>query len=245
MAAAPESGAEVVSGWVRIVQLVKHHPLMTVASVVGTLATCIAGTVKVGGLVLGTGISPIGEAIPASEFLSPSTGSYQYVAVSDATGQISVEVPTVWGNVLGNGWHAQGLPPTPDGKLIGPGLNAAPNVAAWRSATDFETPGVFVGASEKVLGAYSPEKILRGVSFESCRTTGVTPYTNADFTGATVTWSCPHGAQWRVLAATPTESRAYLVYVQVKVVSRADVEAYNRILGTFKADFKQPGTASD
>ena len=237
MAAAPESGAEVVSGWARIAQLVKHHPLMTVVSVLGTLATFTVGTVRVAGLVVGAGIAPIGETIPANEFLSPPTASYEYVAVSDATGQISVEVPTAWGNVLGNGWHAQGLPPTPEGELIGPGLNAAPNVAAWRSATDFETPGVFVGASEEILGEYTPQKILRGVSFEDCRTTGGKPYTNADFTGATVNWSCPDGAQWRVLAATPTESRAYLVYLQVKLVSRADVEAYNRILGTFEADF--------
>jgi hypothetical protein len=146
-------------------------------------------------------------------------------------------VPSTWGNVLGNGWHAQGLPPTPEGELLGPGLNAAPNVAAWRSATDFETPGVFVGASEEILEEYTPATILQRVSFARCRTAGGGPYTNADFTGSTVIWSCPEGAQWRVLAATPTESRAYLIYLQVKLVSAADVEAYNRIFGTFEVDF--------
>ena len=140
--------------------------------------------------------------------------------------------------MLGNGWHPQGLPPIRDGDLIGPGLNAAPNVAAWKRPGDFETPGVFVGASKKVLNEeYTPEKTLRGLSFDGCKTTGSKPYTNADFTGATLNWSCPRGAQWRLVAATPTESRAYLVYLQVKLVSRADVDAFNRILGTFEVDF--------
>ena len=74
------------------------------------------------------------------------------------------------------------------------------------------------------------------MSFDGCRTTGGDRYTNDDFTGATVVWSCPRSTQWRVLAATPTESRAYLVYVQVKLTSAADAEAYNRVMGTFEAD---------
>jgi hypothetical protein len=63
-------------------------------------------------------------------------------------------------------------------------------------------------------------------------------YSNADFTGAIVTWDCEGDAQWRVLAATPTESRSHLLYVQAKLVSAADVEAYNKILNTFEVDFE-------
>jgi hypothetical protein len=32
---------------------------------------------------------------------------------------------------------------------------------------------------------------------------------------------------------------SYLVYVQVKLVTTADVEAYNRILETFEVDFDE------
>ena len=236
VAAAPESGAHAVSGWVRLVALVKNHPLMAVVSVLGTLATFTVGTVRVAGLLIGGGLAPIGDAIPSSELAAPPGAEYEYVEVSDATGQISVDVPTAWANVLGDGWHAQGLPPLPDGRAIGPGLNAAPSVEAWRSAGEFDTPGVFVGASREILKAYSPVTILQRVSFDGCRTTGGDRYTNDDFTGATVVWSCPRSTQWRVLAATPTESRAYLVYVQVKLTSAADAEAYNRVMGTFEAD---------
>lgn len=210
---------------------------MAVVSVLGTVATFIVGTARVTGLVLGSGTSPFGETIPLNEIVLPPAASYEYVSVSDVTGQISVEAPTKWGNVLGNGWHAQRLPPIPDDELIGPGLNAAPSVKAWGRDGNFETPGMFVGASEEILAEYTPETILQRVSFDGCETAGGGPYTSADFTGSIVIWSCPEGTQWRVLAATPTESRAYLAYLQVKLTSLADVEAYNRILGTFEVDF--------
>jgi hypothetical protein len=238
MTAAPQ--AKVLPGgkWGRLAQVVRNHPLTVAVSVLGTIATFIVGSVRVGGLVLGAGVSPIGDTIPHGELTLPAAAQYEYVSVSDDGGTLSVDVPTTWANVFGNGWHAQGLPPVRSGEVIGPGLNAAPSIAAWRDVADLETPGVFVGASEEILDHYTPQSILRRVSFAGCRTAGSSSYTNADFTGAIVTWSCGDGgAQWRVLAATPTESRAYLVYVQVKLVSSADIEAYNRILGTFDVDF--------
>jgi hypothetical protein len=237
MPAAPNAHVLPGGRWGKLVQVVKNHPLMAVVSVLGTIATFIVGTVRVTGLVVGAGTAPIADAIPVNEVRLPPAAAYEYVSVSDDSRRLSVEVPTTWGNVFGNGWHPQSLPPIRDGEVIGPGLNAAPAVAAWRSDTDFETPGVFVGASERILDHYTPTTILQRVSFAGCRTSRSSSYTNADFTGAIVIWSCPEGVQWRVLAATPSESRAYLVYVQVKLVSSADVEAYNRILGTFEVDF--------
>jgi hypothetical protein len=37
-----------------------------------------------------------------------------------------------------------------------------------------------------------------------------------------------------VLAAVPTAAREYLVYLQVKLVSPRDAEAYERVLETFR-----------
>ena len=96
MPPAPDNGAEVASGWVRLAQVVKHHPLMMVVSVLGTLATFTVGTARVVGLVVDAETAPIGETIPASELMPPSAASYAFVEVSDATGQISVEVPRAW-----------------------------------------------------------------------------------------------------------------------------------------------------
>jgi hypothetical protein len=209
---------------------------MLVVSILGTVATFIVGTARVTDLVLSDGGTPVGETIPVSESTLPAAASYDFVRVDDETGQISVEVPSQWGNVLDNGWHARNFPKLEQETLLGPGLNAAPNVEEW--AEDLETPGVFIGASEKILDAYSPEQVLQQVSFGAdCDTDSRRSYTNAEFTGAIVTWACENGTQWRVLAATPTESRAYLLYVQAKLVSAADVEAYNKILNTFEVEF--------
>lgn len=225
--------ADRVGGLVRVV---KEHPLMLAISILGTVATFVVGAARVTDLVVGDDGTSIGETVPESDVTLPPAASYEYTRVEDESGRISVEVPTRWGHVRGNGWHASGFAGIPRGRVIGPGLNAAPNVEAWRG--DLETPGVFIGASEEILDVYDPDEVLEQTSYGGCVTSDRTSYTNAEFTGAVETWACDGGAQWRILAATPTESRAYLVYLQAKLVSKADVEAYNKILNTFEVDFE-------
>jgi hypothetical protein len=233
--AAPVETAAAASRVGSFARIVKEHPLMLTVSILGTIATFIVASARLTDLVLDAGGSPIADTIPINDVTLPDAESYEYSKVEDETGRISVEVPTRWGNVLGNGWHANNFRRIPRGTLIGPGLNASPNVAAW--SDDLETPGVFIGASEGILGEYEPEEILQQVSYGGCETADRRTYTNAEYTGAIVTWACDGGAQWRILAATPTESRSHLVYVQAKLVSSADVEAYNKILNTFEVDF--------
>jgi len=224
------------SRFARVAQLVKNHPLLTVGSVLGSVGTFVVGMTNVVGLFMGGGSAGIADPISAGDTSLPPGPRYEYVDVSDATGQISVEVPTVWADVPGNGWHTRDLSPIPDNTVIGPGLNAAPNVETWKD--DLTTPGVFIGASRKILRTHSAKMILRSLRFDGCSSTASETYTTDDFTGEIVTWSCPDApAEWRLLAATPTKSRSYLVYVQMKLVSSADVDAYNKILNTFEVEF--------
>jgi hypothetical protein len=60
------------------------------------------------------------------------------VIVRDNTGVISVIVPLSWGNVSGDGWYPRGSGAF-NGKFLGPGLNASPNVGHWFD--DLTTPG--------------------------------------------------------------------------------------------------------
>jgi hypothetical protein len=235
MAAAPDA----VTGWnwARIAQAAKTHPLFAVISVLGTIATFIVGSVRVTGIVLGATTSPIGQTIPPGTLGLPTVSSYRYISQEDATGRIEVDIPTTWVTTPGNGWHAHNLPPIPEDRVLGPGLNATPDLAAWGRSGEFETPGVFVGASQTILHDFTPERLLQDVSFADCTKSERTAYANSDFTGEIVVWSCRGRAQWRVLAATPKKSEDYLVYLQVKLVTSADVEAYNRILKTFKVRF--------
>lgn len=63
-------------------------------------------------------------------------------------------------------------------------------------------------------------------------------YASATFTGELVTFRCDDTkTQWRRLAATPTATRDYLMYLEAKLVSTADLEAFNKILNTFEVDF--------
>jgi hypothetical protein len=238
VAAAPKSGARVLrdQGWGRLARVVKEHPLMAAISVVGTCATFIIGTTRVASLVIGGGLGGVGPAVEAGTTNLPSAPEYEYVEVSDETGRITVEVPTVWGDVPGDGWYPRSIPGVKSGARVGLGLNAAPNVEAWKE--DLETPGVFIGASRALLDVHTPTSILRRTPPDGCSSTTSETYANADFTGEILTFACPDaGAEWRRLAATPTKTRDYLVYLEAKLLSSADVEAYNKILNTFEVDF--------
>lgn len=149
MAAAPASDPPPAQRrtWSQLPLLVKQHPIVIALSVMGTLASFIVASVGVVGLVTG------------QESELDVAPSYDYVEVSDGTRQISVEVPTVWADVPGDGWHALGIPGVRDGTRVGPGMNAAPNVAAWKE--DLETPGVFIGASKQLLDDHSPTTLIR------------------------------------------------------------------------------------
>ena len=226
MAAAPEGDPSLVRKrtWSQVPSLVKQHPIVVALSVLGTLATFVVGSVRVVDLVKG----------PAEGLVDAP--SYDYVEVSDATGQISVEVPTVWADVPGDGWHALGIPGVADGTRVGPGLNAAPSVAAWK--TDLETPGVFIGASRELLRGHSPTTLIRRTPPSGCESIDSQTYASASFTGEVVTFRCEGTkTQWRRLAATPTTTRDYLMYLEAKLTSSADLEAYNKILNTFEVDF--------
>jgi len=218
----------------RLAQAAKNHPLLAIASALGSIGTFAAGMAAVAGLLGADGTPAIGEPIRADDLGLPKALSYSYEQVRDEERRISVQVPIAWDDWETDGWHAHSLPPIPEGKRIGPGLNAAPNVADWKN--DLRTPGVFIGASEEILRTHSPRDVLDRISFTGCTKWARDTYSNGPFTGEVLTWNCP-SAQWRLLAATPTESPSYLVYVQVKLVTTADVEAYNKILDTFEVDF--------
>jgi hypothetical protein len=217
----------------RLAQLVRDHPLLAVASALGSLGTFAAGTAALAGLLGAGQPSTIGEAIRADELGLRPEIPYSYEQVSDDSGRITVEVPIGW-TVTGDGWHAEGLPPIRHDENLGPGLNATPNLDAWM--TDLETPGVFIGASQKLLKTHTPRKVLDQFWFNrKCTPWARSAYRDGPFEGEIETQSCKT-ARWSLLAAVRSEAPRYLVYVQVKLVTTADVEALDQILDTFQLD---------
>ncbi len=236
MGGTPNGGA---GRFARLAQLVRDHPLLALASALGSLGTFAAGSAAFAGL-LGAGESPvaIGATIKPDELGLPQAISYSYEATQDDRAQIAVRVPIGWTERKeGDGWHVRGLHPIPNGTRIGPGLNAAPDPAAWKA--DLRTPGVFIGASESILETHEPSDVLDAISFDdSCVRWARDSYRKGAYKGEVLTWNCSK-AQWRLLAAEHTGSPRYLVYVQVKLVTTADVEAYNEVLRSFVVDFAE------
>jgi hypothetical protein len=103
---------------------------------------------------------------------------------------------------------------------------------------DIETPGVFIGASRELLGTHSPATLIRRTPPAGCSSVESETYAGPSFTGEVVTFRCEGtNVEWRRLAATPTTSRDFLLYLEAKLLSTADIEAYNKILNTFEVDF--------
>jgi hypothetical protein len=226
MSDTPDGGA---GGWARFAQLVRDHPLLAVASALGSIGTFAAGMAAVIGLVTSDGGGGGGQSTLAG------APSYEYSLVSDRTGQISLELPTTWARLEVDGWHPRNLPPIPAGTLVGPGLNATTNLESW--GVDLRTPGVFVGASREVLRWYPPKELVGNFSFGNCETTDADAYETEELAGETVTLTCA-GAEWRLVAAVPKDLPDYIVYLEAKLVSTADEEAYERMLATLELDLR-------
>jgi hypothetical protein len=230
----PARAPEGVTTWFR-----KRRSWLVLGRTLGGFGAFIAAIVAVLQLVTGgdkptvTGVAQPLSTVPLSLKAPGPAQEYAFGLVTDRTGKVRVEVPTAWGQVLGLGFIARGLDPAIEGRRLGPGLNAAPNVDAWRR--DQVTPGVFIGVSKSILRYFTPNELARTVTFGDCAFEKAEAYTNEAFTGEIVHWRCPTGTRWIVVAATPTKSRDYALLIQTKLVSEADVAAYNRILSTFEA----------
>ncbi|MEX1206987.1 MAG: S1C family serine protease [Acidimicrobiia bacterium] len=147
-----------------------------------------------------------------------------YQTITDDSGLIEVSVPVEWTDLDSDGW-------VNSGELIGPGLVSAPSVAAWRA--EWGTPGVFIGATD-MLGT-TPNQILDDKRWDSfCDYEGRQDYDDGLYTGRYDVYSnCgPEGSMFLAIAAEPAD-RAFLVLVEIVLVTEADVEATDTIIATF------------
>jgi TIR domain len=149
------------------------------------------------------------------------------VRVTDNTGAISVVLPKSWGDVIGDGWHPR-FPGLFNGTLIGPGLNAAPNVGKWFN--DLTTPGVFVGASKLLVTEhYNPKSILSAMA-TNCDFASRQPAASHGLTGYREMWTCPKSTtRWETVALWP-RSHSFIAFIDLKIVTPADQASGNRAL---------------
>ena len=161
----------------------------------------------------------------------PSTPYAQYLTTTDATGWLSVEVPAEWGAALDST-----TPWIVDGESVGPALTATRDLQAF--ADDWLEAGLFFGVSPVLVTQHDPatllDYVLTQVDVSSCVFEGRTPYDDGIYVGlADLFIDCGgRGVDFISIAALPSPG-AFIVSVQVKAVTDADLEALERIITTF------------
>ena len=161
----------------------------------------------------------------AEDDATPVGNTYaEYMSIEDDTGTITVSVPTAWSDVSGVS--------TDLGDGVGsPSIVASPSIADYNAT--WNTPGMEFLASP-TLTQYSPGELLDIAAPTDCTSQGRDDYDDGFFVGQfEVFTDCGGtGTQFYVVASTSADG-AYGVLVAVQVVSDADLEALDNVLGSF------------
>jgi serine protease Do len=155
-----------------------------------------------------------------------------FVAITDDTGAIQVEVPASWSDVDGRPWEMDN------------GATFA-SVYASPSLEDFEnswgTPGVYfnVTAQKDRVGGHVPllDQLSARDGIQACTLDGRHDYDDGVYRGYYDYFvDCgPEGAHYLILSAVPIEApEAALIWVEIGIASDADLDAADRILETFQ-----------
>ncbi|CAN5377742.1 hypothetical protein BH23ACT9_BH23ACT9_24850 [soil metagenome] len=151
-----------------------------------------------------------------------------YVAVTDDTGAISVEIPAEWADV-------DGRPYTDEAGRDFFDVRASTDLEGF--AGTWDVPGIIVNASTDAAQSLNEEALLDQrleLFSEQCDYLGRQPYADPLYTGQADVFENCGGTQtgYLILGAVPT-SRAFLIRVEVQVVDERDIEALARALETF------------
>lgn len=143
-----------------------------------------------------------------------------YVIVTDDSDSISVEVPAQWSDV--------------DGTVseIGPSLVAAPSIQEFDQTGD--VPGVRITASQEV-GADLEALLDQVAQNEDCTSQGREDFETPFYSGRLEFFSdCGDTGAGFVTLAALADDGSFTVVVAMQAVTRADLEALDRIINTFQ-----------
>jgi serine protease Do len=158
---------------------------------------------------------------------APEDGYGSYRTISDDSQAIVMEVPASWQDIDGSLWRNEG-------EVLGASMAASANLDGFYGT--WEEPGVFFAASRSLVGVFDEDSLLDLFTFsESCSYDARHDYSDALYIGAYDVWyDCGGlGTMLVVLAVAPAD-RSFLGFMQVQVVSTADLDALDRIFSTFQ-----------
>jgi serine protease Do len=178
--------------------------------------------------------SQIGGGIPRPG----SAGYANYTSVVDDTAALELEIPTDWHEVDGSEWYE-------NGEIVGASIWAAPNMDGFTGTWD--TPGVKFDVTSRVdlFGDYLDflDLVTEGLP-DYCMFEGRYDYEDNLYGGAYEIYeSCGGGdTSYLVLTAFPKDDPgAFLIEVEVQMVSDADLEALDKIIASFNVVGSLPG----
>jgi len=166
----------------------------------------------------------------------------EYLLYTDDTGQIQLEIPAEWGDVNGSIWEAD----WGTFSFTAPALSASANLDNYNDT--YDESGVFFAASRRLgeIGGYL--QLLDGVRGwheDSCQLEGTYDYGSGEwedplYEGKFDLWEAcgSNNTLVLVLAARPKDDPTrYLLLLEIKITKDADLEALDRILKSFQANF--------
>ena len=158
-----------------------------------------------------------------------SYGDYQ--AITDDTGKLSVEVPTVWSDI-------SGVPQDLGGGTMAPTIIAAPDINAFNN---YDEPGALILLVEDIPDPGSgvdPGLDAGGEDFAADCTTneGRQDFDDGLYIGKFDVYSgCGASGSIVYALAAYAEGGDFLIVVVVNAISSADLEALDHVLSTFLA----------
>lgn len=163
----------------------------------------------------------------AGQQVEQGTAYTEYVEIYNDGGEIKLSVPKEWSDVDGRDW-------APNNENVGPALSAAPNLQEYYET--YSTPGVFFAASKVLAQRYDENSFLDELDkYAECTYEGRYDYADQLYTGVyDLFTNCGPDKSIIIRLAAVPENRAFLMYVNVQVVTEADLEALDAILQSFE-----------
>ncbi|MGB2896365.1 MAG: trypsin-like peptidase domain-containing protein [Anaerolineales bacterium] len=167
-----------------------------------------------------------------------SAGYASYTYVMDDTAALELEIPAEWDQVDGSEWYE-------DGELVGASLWASPDLESFIETWD--TPGVIFDVTPRVdlYGSYLDFlDLLTETLPDYCDFGGRYDYEDNLYQGAYDLYeSCGGtGTSYLILTAFPIDDPgAFLIELDVQIVSDADLEALENIIASFSVVDSLPG----
>jgi serine protease Do len=158
---------------------------------------------------------------------SSDTTYTSYTTITDDSDAIRLEAPSSWTDIDGSAL-------TSDSSVIGAMIVATPDLSKFMES--YDVPGVIFVASHQLAARTNEAALLDQMKsdYESCTYNGRTSYKDSLYSGFYDLWGGCGSADSIILhLAVVPESRAFLIYLDIRVVTDADLEALDHILQNF------------